>query len=370
MNPILINKHEKFFNRCLLGLPASAQSEDSNKLAIIYFCLHGLLLINKFNFSDVELQYHRDFVYNQFMIETDEIVAFRSTHYFKNITNYDLPNLSSTLFALYCLLVLKSPYHQKINRRKLLNFLVKCQVKEGVNKGGFVPTLHYEDGEYKQFGDPDLRVCYMALLIRYLVKCHDDNTEDIDIDLDSLLKFILDRHNPNGGFSSTILDESHVGFTFCAIAALKLLEYPLENLKWTKEWLIQRQVDYPECLYGDISYKYYRNEDIGGFNGRENKLSDTCYSWWCTGSLYIMDPESVNLVDIEKATEYLLNRTQNSLFGGFGRDPEATPDPLHSYLALASLSIWNHKKYDLQEVDPVLVITKELYRFFKEEIDY
>lgn len=210
----------------------------------------------------------------------------------------------------------------------------------------------------------------MALLIRYLVKCHDDNTEDIDIDLDSLLKFILDRCNPNGGFSSTIMDESHVGFTFCAIAALKLLEYPLENLNCTKEWLIQRQVDYPECLYKDMSYEYYRNEDIGGFNGRENKLSDTCYSWWCTGSLYLIDPYSVKLVDIEKATEYLLNKTQNSLFGGFASNPETTPDPFHSYLALASLSIWDHQKYGLKEVDPVLVITNELHRFFKEEIDY
>ncbi|RCK59662.1 Geranylgeranyl transferase type-1 subunit beta [Candida viswanathii] len=371
MNPLLIDKHEKFFNRCLLGLPASAQSEDSNKVAIIYFCLHGLQLINRFNFSDVELDYHRNFMYDQFMIETDEIVAFRSTHYFKNIPNYDLPNLSSTLFALYSLLVLKSPYHERINRRKLLNFLAKSQVQEGPNKGGFVPTLRYQDGKYIQYGEPDLRVCYMALLIRYLVKCHDDNNaEDIDIDLDALLKFILDRHNPNGGFSSTILDESHVGFTFCAVATLELLGYPLEELRNTKEWLVQRQVDYPECLYGDLTYEYYRPVDIGGFNGRENKLSDTCYSWWCTGTLRIIDPDAVKIVDIEKATEFLLSKTQNPLFGGFASRPEMTPDPFHSYLALASLSIWDHKKYGLQEVDPVLVIPQELYRFFKDEIDY
>ncbi|EMG48512.1 CDC43 Geranylgeranyl transferase type-1 subunit beta [Candida maltosa Xu316] len=371
MNPLLTEKHGKFFNRCLIGLPSAAQSEDSNKLAIIYFCLHGLQLINNFKFSDVELQYYRDFIYNQFMMENDEFIAFRSTHYFKNITNYDLPNLSSTLFALYILLILKSPYHEKINRRKVLNFLIKSQVKEGPNKGGFVPTLHYEDGEYRQFGEPDLRVCYVALGIRYLLKCHEGNLEDgLDIDLDSLLKFILDRHNPNGGFSSTIMDESHVGFTFCAIASLKLLDYPLEDLQNTTEWLIQRQVDYPQCLYGDLDYEYHRSIDIGGFNGRENKLGDTCYSWWCTGSLHLINPEFVGLCDIEKAERYLLDITQNQMFGGFGRDPDATPDPLHSYLALASLSLWDHRKFNLQEVDPVLVITKESFNFFKEEINY
>ena len=56
-----------------------------------------------------------------------------------------------------------------------MNFLCKCQVKDGINKGGFVPTLYYneENGDYKQYGEPDLRVCYMALLIRHLMKYDD-----------------------------------------------------------------------------------------------------------------------------------------------------------------------------------------------------
>ena len=85
MNQLLITKHEKFFNRCLIGLPSSAQSEDSNKLAIIYFCLHGLQLLQKFQFHEQELIYYRNFIYKQFMIENNEIISFRSTHYFSNI---------------------------------------------------------------------------------------------------------------------------------------------------------------------------------------------------------------------------------------------------------------------------------------------
>ena len=99
----------------------------------------------------------------------------------------------------------------------------------------------------------------------------------------------------------------------------------------------------------------------------ENKLSDTCYSWWCTGSLYNIDVNFIKLVDLNKAEDYLLNKTQNQLFGGFGRDPDSTPDPMHSYLALASLSLWNHEKFALQEINPILTITKELYQFLKEK---
>lgn len=48
---LLHAKHERFFNRCLTALPSSAASEDSNKLAIIFFCLQGLQLLKKLQFT-------------------------------------------------------------------------------------------------------------------------------------------------------------------------------------------------------------------------------------------------------------------------------------------------------------------------------
>ena len=73
---------------------------------------------SKFQFTNQELIYYRNFIINQFMIENNQIISFRSTYYFQNQSKYDCPNLSSTLFALYNLLILKSPYHTIINRRK------------------------------------------------------------------------------------------------------------------------------------------------------------------------------------------------------------------------------------------------------------
>ncbi|CAI5756122.1 unnamed protein product [Candida verbasci] len=332
-----IDKHEKYFKLCLNSLPSFAQSEDSNKLAIIYFCLHGLQLLNRFNLK--EFEQFKNSIIDEFMIENYEIIAFRSTHYFRQSGDYDLPNLSSTLFALYILLILEIDFIEKLNLNKIMNFLIKCQVKEG----GFVSTL---DLNYNQFGEADLRLCYIALCIRHLIK---DKT-DKDINIKSLIKYILNRQNINGGFSSYKNDESHLGFTFCAIASLKLLNYKGKLFK-TQDWLIHRQVDF--TLYEN--YEYYRDIDIGGFNGRENKFADTCYSWWCTSSLEILNFKKYNL---ELAQDYLLKQTQNELIGGFSKEPNSTPDPLHSYLAIASLSLWKYE--NLLSIDSILVISDKL----------
>ena len=65
-----------------------------------------------------------------------------------------------------------------------------------------MPTLYYneENGDYKQYGEPDLRVCYMALLIRHLMKYDDNNnnnnnnredSNETDIDLISYNNLFL-----------------------------------------------------------------------------------------------------------------------------------------------------------------------------------
>ncbi|KAI5954359.1 CDC43 [Candida jiufengensis] len=348
---LLHSKHEKFFNRCLIALPSHAASEDSNKLAIIYFCLQGLEILNKFNLTKEECKYHEEFIWSQFYLEHDDFATFRSTSYYKDTGAYDFGNLSACFFAIASLITLNSNL-EKLHKNKLMKYLQNCQIKDGINKGGFVPSYEVN------FGESDLRQCYMALLIRQILLEKENKLEN-DIDLESLQSFILDRLNVNGGFSSTIMDEPHLGFTFCAIASLKLLKYPLLELEKTKEWLIHRQTSYPSILHNQFNYEYHKQEDIGGFNGRENKLSDTCYSWWCTGSLALIDSKNLIYFDTQTAEEFLLNKTQNSLLGGFSPRPFGTPDPMHSFLALASLSLWNNQKYQLNEINMLYVICKK-----------
>lgn len=68
--------------------------------------------------------------------------------------------------------------------------------------------------------------------------------------------------------------ESHGGTTFCAMAALQLsgqLEstFDVRTVERIKRWLLFRQVD--------------------GFNGRPNKPTDTCYSFWIGATLRMLD---------------------------------------------------------------------------------
>ncbi|KZF24611.1 geranylgeranyl transferase type I beta subunit [Xylona heveae TC161] len=75
-----------------------------------------------------------------------------------------------------------------------------------------------------------------------------------------------------------------------------------------------------------------------GFNGRANKIADTCYSFWVLGSLGILD--GLHVIDREAARNHLLEKTQH-LIGGFGKITGDPPDLIHSYLGLAALGVVN-----------------------------
>ncbi|CUM55749.1 unnamed protein product [Debaryomyces tyrocola] len=382
--PLLIEKHEKYFRLCMQSLPSKAQSEDSNRLSLIYFCLHGLGILGKLNLTEAEKKAYATHVYaHQIIDPSRQIESFRSSQTFQLAVengNYDLPNLSATFFALINLLALESDYSVKLNRHKIMKFVSKCQVTDGPNKGAFKPVL---DKDGYPFGEVDLRYCYIAASIRKLCKydelpvserMNDFNEQDLAI-------FVLDRVNFNGGLSSNKFTESHSGLTFCGIATLRLLEYDFtKNIQWvetTKKWLVHRQIDYSSPVYKGQSYSYWIEEDIGSFNGRENKFGDTCYSWWCSASLKLLDPNGLQLINTEKAIEYLLGATQSPLLGGFGKDSESFPDPFHSFLGLSCLSLYKScEKYNyegeeiLQEMDETLVITKKLREFLNSHIQF
>ncbi|KAK6459063.1 geranylgeranyltransferase beta subunit [Scheffersomyces xylosifermentans] len=388
-----VDKHEKFFNRFLLLLPSKLQSEDSNRLALIYFSLHGLGLLKRLNFSKEELIKYSQFIYNDFLIENEEFVAFRATSAFKQTPEYDFGNLSATLFALLNLLILESDYSSKLNNHKVMKFLSMLQVKEGEHKGSFVPTLREVNGKFEQYGESDLRLCYIAASIRHLMRYDSlSPSERInDIDTSALTEFVLNRINFSGGLSAISDVESHLGFTYCGIGCLRLLNYKFgPEFDDTISWLVHRQVDYPAELY-NFDYEYHQEEDIGSFNGRDNKFGDTCYSWWCTGSLALIEPKNLSLVDLDRAKYYLLNTTQNQLLGGFSKDPDSNPDPYHSFLAIASLALWQQyediiiengattrhaesssdpEPFKFDGIDEALVITKKSKEFFQHTIHY
>lgn len=385
------DKHIKYFNRCLGVLPSKYESEDSNKLALIYFSLAGLDLLGGLEqIPQTTRDEYKEWVYMHY-ISTKE--GFRGSAIYdlhdhgQNANNirggdsdvdddnsYDKPNLAATCFALQILIILKDEnLVERIDRYKILNYLAKCQLDDG----SFAPGL---DIDGYPFGENDLRYCMIGATVRFLlgfsngVKPHDDYQ---DINVLKFQEYIKSIQSYDGGFGIFKMSESHAGICFCGLSALVLSDYNDNSNHNTEEKLIEK-VD-GEKLTRFLVFRQVSSDDDndGGFNGRLNKDSDTCYCFWVTSSLFLIKRQ--NLIDFDQLSKFLINHTQNKIMGGFNKstDPDDTPDPLHSFLGLAALSLISNDEsnnggknpflsglnLNLKKIDPKVVISKESYDF-------
>jgi len=71
-----------------------------------------------------------------------------------------------------------------------------------------------------------------------------------------------------------------------------------------------------------------------GFNGRSNKIPDTCYSFWVGAALTILG--QFDLVVMKHTRSFTLSCQKK--IGGFSKHPDVFPDVLHSYFSLCGLS--------------------------------
>ncbi|ODQ80579.1 hypothetical protein BABINDRAFT_160841 [Babjeviella inositovora NRRL Y-12698] len=372
----LKEKHIKYFVHVLSLCPHQFQSEDSNKLAMVYFALTGLTLANPsdnplepFIKTENERLGYVEFIYKH-LVPSGE--GFRGSMTMElpasEGSTYDPPNLPATYFALCCLLILKEDYTKRLDRHKIMNYVRRCQVDEGY----FRPTL---DMHGSPFGDSDMRHCQIISSIRMMLGYTGGEN---DIDCDALEAYILSTVSYDGGIGNgagEYFTESHAGLAFCGLFTLKALgRLTGEDPRWnkTKRWLHMRQMDYDSSqIHRQVELdenEYAYEEDHGGFNGRENKYTDTCYAFWVLGCLRLLSNTGDLLIDERALAVYLLGQTQHQFLGGFGKTNEDMPDPLHSTLGLAALSHIQHsaaldglcvEKLHLGELDDTLVVDKQ-----------
>jgi protein farnesyltransferase subunit beta len=82
----------------------------------------------------------------------------------------------------------------------------------------------------------------------------------------------------------------------------------------------------------------------GGFQGRANKLVDSCYSFWLTAAIEViqlMNSDFTNkttLFNAKALQAYILIACQNEQFGGISDKPGMKPDFYHTAYPLAGLS--------------------------------
>ncbi|CAI0443091.1 unnamed protein product [Linum tenue] len=111
-----------------------------------------------------------------------------------------------------------------------------------------------------------------------------------------------------GGFSN---NHSHLASTYCALAILKIVGYHLTSIDWRPLLMTMRNLQQPDG----------RQASDGGFQGRSNKPSDTCYAFWVGAVLKILG--AGKLID----------------YGGFSKFPDELPDLYHSYYGFIAFSL-------------------------------
>jgi len=128
----------------------------------------------------------------------------------------------------------------------------------------------------------------------------------------------------------------------------------VEISKGAKEAIIH---DVPVHQSPDKSTASFIDLDLecAGMNGRPNKVADTCYAFWVSACLHIM--QQPTLFDQRGLRRYLLEKTQHPVLGGFGKFPGDLPDLYHSYLGLAALSLAGSN--EVKDLDGGMCVSKD-----------
>ncbi|CAE6517485.1 unnamed protein product [Rhizoctonia solani] len=292
------NMHIALNYRCLGGLGSGAVEADDSRMAVAFYSLASMDLYGVVNSKSNEKDREEwvQWIWAQYIQTPDASLK-------KEASIQGAPNLIMTYAAILTLAILRDDF-SKLDKSALLQFVASRQNADG----SFSAAHHHIVG--------DLRVLYTAFVICYLL---DDWTR---IDVPGALSFINRCRSYEGGYGQSPDQEAHGGTTYCALASLFLC--PLvdgtglthRSKRATIRWLSHHQTT--------------------GFCGRTGKTPDSCYSFWCGASLKIL--EAPECVDAE-ANAAFISECQFQ-FGGIAKVPDDRPDPLHSYLSIASLALY------------------------------
>lgn len=319
-------KHIKYYERCLVMFPQEAQTYDSSHSSLVFFCVLALELLGKP--ADPA-------AVSEYTASLSLPGGFRgsASHKLDKLSQYDPPSLSSTFFCI-CMLGLARDQSslRALDRSAIHSYVKQCQAEDG----NFTALSHTG----KLLGEKSVRHLFTAVAILSLLGIDDETVHS------RASKFILQCQAPDGGFGdSPDATESHAGLTYCCVCAVSLMGVALP-------------VDKQDRLLGWLAH---RQQPSGGFNGRPNKLEDTCYSFWVMATLATMG--KLELVDHSLARQFLITETQDNLLGGFGKTPGSRADPLHSCLGLCALSL-----LDSKQLDPALCLPYDTVSFIKKAL--
>ncbi|KAG8197590.1 hypothetical protein JTE90_021320 [Oedothorax gibbosus] len=310
--------HLKYLKKGLQNLPSSLEILDCSRPWLCYWMLHSIEILKE----DISEE------------TKSKVIGFLSSCQHPDGGFGGGPGQEAHLAPTYaavnalCILRCEEAYNV-INREKLLEFLLRLRKIDGSFK------LH-------EGSETDIRGVYCALSVAMLTSVWCDEL------IKNTAHWVSRCQTYEGGFGGVPDMEAHGGYTFCGLASLVLLqEGKLINHHRLLRWLVNRQTKFE-----------------GGFQGRTNKLVDSCYSFWQGGCFPLLhrllaktEPDLTTcsnwLFHQRALQEYLLIHCQ-APHGGLIDKPGKSKDYYHTCYALSGLSVAQHFNYKRKVVDFIL----------------
>ena len=154
--------------------------------------------------------------------------------------------------------------YEIINREKMLNYLLRLKhnkdtIESPATECSKARTTKPGAFEIHINGENDMRSTYCSLVVADILNLikHKKLWESVG-------DYIASCQTYEGGIACVPFGEAHAGYTYCGLASLLLIgEESKIDIKKLLEWAVNRQLSLE-----------------GGFNGRINKLVDSCYNFW------------------------------------------------------------------------------------------
>ncbi|XP_071707127.1 geranylgeranyl transferase type-1 subunit beta [Rutidosis leptorrhynchoides] len=314
------DRHIRYLQMNYEILPSPYEGQEINHLTLAYFIISGLHILHALDRVDREavinwilsLQAHPK---NDDELNNGQFYGFHGSRIsqFHSSDKVSVPN-NSHLASTYCALaILKTVGYDfsLIDSTLMLKSMKYLQQPDG----SFMP-IHTG-------AETDLRFVYCAAVISSML----DNWSGMD--KEKAKNYILSCQSYDGGFGLIPGQESHGGATYCAVASLRLMGFIEDDL--VSQMTSSCIIDVPLLLDWCLQRQAYD----GGFQGRPNKASDTCYAFWIGGALRIIG--AGKFIDDRILREFLL--TCQSEYGGFSKFPGQFPDLYHSYYGFTAFSM-------------------------------
>ena len=219
-----------------------------------------------------------------------------------------IPHTAPTYASIMTLVTMNTKEaFASIKRGPLYRFLLRLKI------GGAFQV--HEDGEC------DTRALYTVLAVACI--CNLLTPELVK----GCLEWIKSTQGFDGGIGGEPGNESHGGYAYCGLASLAILGKTSSSIGLASftRWLFMRQMELE-----------------GGFQGRTNKVVDSCYSFWQGASFALLNRVDPHIMypncNHKRLVQYVIGACTHGN-GGLKDKPDTHRDFYHTCYALSGLSV-------------------------------